>query len=141
MFRTKIDVRYSETDRMGVVHHSRYFPWFEVGRTEFFKQSGMSYDEIEKKGVLLPLVDCYSKFIQGAQYGDSVFIEVSLETLGVAKCKFSYRVIRAEDEVLLATGYTTHGFTTPDFKPLNIKKAFPQIYQVMEGLRGDDCDS
>ena len=67
MFRTKIEVRYCETDRMGVVHHSRYFPWFEVGRTEFFKQSGTSYDQIEQMGVLLPLVDCYGKFIQGAK--------------------------------------------------------------------------
>lgn len=135
MFRTKIDVRYSETDRMGVVHHSRYFPWFEVGRTEFFKQSGMTYDGMEKMGVLLPLVDCYGKFIQGAQYGDSVWIEVSLEVLGVAKCKFSYRILRAEDEALLATGYTTHGFTTPEFKPVNLKKSHPELYRVMEELK------
>lgn len=137
MFRTKIEVRYCETDRMGVVHHSRYFPWFEVGRTEFFKQSGMSYDAIEKMGVLLPLVDCYGKFIQGARYGDSVWVEVALENLGVAKCRFGYRILRVEDEALLAIGYTTHGFTTPDFKPLNLKKTYPNIYQSLYELRGD----
>ncbi len=137
MFRTKIQVRYCETDRMGVVHHSRYFPWFEVGRTEFFKSSGMSYDQVEQQGVLLPLVDCYCKFIQGAVYGDEVWIEVTLAELGVAKCKFSYRVLRGSDETLLATGTTTHGFTSPEFKPLNLKKTYPEIYRLLDELRGE----
>lgn len=137
MFRTKITVRYCETDRMGIVHHSRYFPWFEVGRTEFFKQSGRSYDEMERMGVWLPLVDCYAKFVSGAQYGDSVWVEVSLSELGVAKCKFSYRILRDGDEKLLATGYTTHGFTTPELKPLNLKKTYPDIYQTLSELRGE----
>lgn len=139
MFRTKIQVRYCETDRMGVVHHSRYFPWFEVGRTEFFKSSGMSYDEVEKQGVLLPLVDCYSKFHTGARYGDEVWIEVKIAKMGVAKIVFEYRILRAEDDCLLAEGYTTHGFTTENFKALNLKKTHPNIYSVLEGLaRGDE---
>ncbi len=138
MFKTKITVRYCETDKMGVVHHSRYFPWFEVGRTEFFKQTGLSYNAIEKQGILLPLADCYCKFLQGAVYGDEITIAVSLESLGVAKCKFAYQILRAEDEALLATGYTTHGFTTPGLKPLNLKKTFPEIYHLLEGLRGED---
>ena len=138
MFRTKLTVRYSETDQMGVVHHSRYFPWFEVGRTEFFKTTGMSYREIEERGVLLPLVDCYCKFIEGAKYQDDIWIEVGLKKLGVAKCVFEYNVIRCEDERLLASGYTTHGFTTPEFHPLNLKKAFPDIYAELEKLSGDN---
>ena len=137
MFRTKIKVRYSETDRMGVVHHSRYFPWFEVGRTEFFESSGMSYAEVEARGILLPLVDCYCKFIEGAKYADALWVEVALQKLGVAKCIFEYRVIRCRDNTLLATGYTTHGFTTPDFVPVNLKKAAPEIYEAMLRLRGD----
>ena len=136
MFRTRIQVRYCETDRMGVVHHSRYFPWFEVGRTEFFKASGMSYAQVEAQGVWLPLVDCYCKFIRGAVYGDDVWVEVSLADLGVAKCKFSYRILRCSDEALLAQGYTTHGFTTPALKPLNLKKSHPEIYHLLSGLAG-----
>ncbi len=138
MFRTKIQVRYCETDRMGVVHHSRYFPWFEVGRTEFFKTCGVSYAEIEQRGVLLPLVDCYCKFHTGARYGDDVWIEVKIARLGVAKITFEYKILREPDELLLAEGYTTHGFTTNDFKPLNLKKSYPDIYILLEGLvRGD----
>lgn len=139
MFRTKISVRYAETDRMGIVHHSRYFPWFEVGRTEFFKASGMTYDQVEREGVWLPLVDCYAKFIEGAKYGDDVWIEVQLAKLGVAKCIFQYRVVRDADQALLATGYTTHGFTMPALKPLNLKKEYPHIYKIMEQLRGEEA--
>lgn len=139
MFRTKISVRYAETDRMGIVHHSRYFPWFEVGRTEFFKSGGMTYDQVEKEGVWLPLVDCYAKFIEGARYGDDVWIEVELAKLGVAKCIFCYRLIRDSDQKELATGYTTHGFTTPGLKPLNLKREYPHIYKIMEKLRGEEA--
>ncbi len=137
MFQTKIEVRYCETDRMGVVHHSRYFPWFEVGRTDFFKQSGMTYDQMEQMGIWLPLVDCYCKFFQGARYGDTILIEVSLEERGVAKWKFAYRILREEDGILLATGYTTHGFTTPELKPINLKKQYPEIYEILSKLRGE----
>lgn len=118
---------------MDVVHHSRYFPWYEVGRTEFFKSTGMSYRDVEERGVLLPLLDCYSKFIKGAKYQDDVWIEVKLESLGVAKCKFLYNVVR-DDDVLLATGYTTHGFTDKNFKPINLKKKYPDIYEHLLSL-------
>ena len=122
---------------MGVVHHSRYFPWFEVGRTEFFKTSGMSYREVEEKGVLLPLLDCYAKFIKGARYQDDTWVEVSLKKLGVAKCIFEYKIIRCENDELLATGYTTHGFTDKSFGPLNLLKKHPDIYECISKLKND----
>lgn len=48
---THLTVRYAETDMMGIVHHSRYYPWFEVARTDFIKKIGMSYTEMEKMGI------------------------------------------------------------------------------------------
>lgn len=140
MFRTKIAVRYCETDSMGVVHHSRYFPWFEVGRTEFFKTSGMSYKEVEEHGVLLPLIDCYAKFIRGACYQDDVWVEVELKSISVAKCKFDYKVIRCSDEELLAVGYTNHGFTDKNFNPMNLFKKHPDIYKCIAGLKENDSE-
>ena len=131
MFQTTFPVRYSETDQMGVVHHSRYFPWFEAARTEFFKSCGYSYAQVEADGVLLPLVDCYCKFLTGARYGDDVTIETALTKVGVAKCVFEYRVLRTSDSVLLATGYTTHGFTDPSFRPLNLKKVNFKVYEKL----------
>jgi len=136
MFRTKLTVRYAETDQMGVVHHSRYFPWFEVGRTEFMASAGLPYSEIEKMGVWFPLTDCSAKFIRGAKYGDEVFVEASLALLTPARARFGYSVLRAADGVLLATGETGHAFSTPQMKPMNLKKAHPEIYAMLEGLAG-----
>ena len=59
---TKIITRYSETDQMGIVHHSNYAVWFEAGRTDFFKKVGFSYKEIEGRGILLPLYEMNCKF-------------------------------------------------------------------------------
>jgi len=57
MTETFLTVRYSETDRMGIVHHSRYYPWFEIARSDFIKQIGIKYSELEEKGILMPLVE------------------------------------------------------------------------------------
>ena len=59
---THLTVRYAETDMMGIVHHSRYYPWFEVARTDFIKKIGMSYTEMEKMGIMLPLTETAAKY-------------------------------------------------------------------------------
>ena len=56
-----LTVRYAETDMMGIVHHSRYYPWFEVARTDFIKSTGISYSEMEQQGILLPLTETGAK--------------------------------------------------------------------------------
>ena len=54
---TRLTVRYAETDMMGVVHHSRYYPWFEQARTDFIKETGLTYSDMERMGILLPLIE------------------------------------------------------------------------------------
>ena len=137
MFRTPLKVRYSETDQMGVVHHSRYFPWFEVGRTELMASSGLSYGKVEEMGVWFPLTDCNAKFIRGAKYEDELYIEDSLAQLTPARVRFRYNVVRAADGVLLAAGETGHVFSTPRMKPMNLKKTFPELYEKLEKLAGE----
>lgn len=137
MVDVNIEVRYGETDKMGVVYHSRYFPWFEIAREKLLEESGMRYAELEKEGIMLPLVDCYCRFRRGAKYGDTVTVTAELVKLGAATCKFSYTVKRFEDGELLAEGYTSHGFVDDDFVPVNVKKAFPKLYQILENIRSD----
>ena len=137
MFRTKVSVRYGETDKMGVVYHARYFPWFEIGREEYLKSFGITYADAEKDGLMLPLVDCYARFFYGARYGDELWVEVQPEKLGAVRCKFSYRILRVSDEKLLASGYTTHCFTNTDIEPINIKKVYPEYYKILCQMSGD----
>jgi acyl-CoA thioester hydrolase len=54
---TKIKVRYVETDQMGVVHHSKYYPWFEVARGEYITRMGMTYKQMEEEGIMMPVLE------------------------------------------------------------------------------------
>ena len=71
---SKLNVRYAETDQMGIVHHSVYAVWYEVARTDFCKAAGLPYKEMEKAGVLTPLVSLNCKFIKPAFYDDTLEI-------------------------------------------------------------------
>ncbi|MCY6372019.1 acyl-CoA thioesterase [Clostridium ganghwense] len=132
--KSKIKVRYVETDKMGIVHHSNYYAWFEVGRGEFITESGMSYKEIEKQGIMLPLVESCCKYIEGAKYEDELIIETSIKEMNGAKIIFNYNVIRESDNKLLAKGSTTHAFVNNDFKIVNVKKKHHNIWEKLSIL-------
>ncbi len=138
MFKVKIDVRYSETDKMGIVYHSRYFPWFEVARDNYCKFYGLNYVDMEGMGMMMPLADCYCRFHKGATYGDTVYVYVKLKKLGAASCEFIYKVVREADGILLAEGSTKHGFVDMDFKPVNIKKKYSEIYNVFSQMESEE---
>lgn len=131
---TNLTVRYAETDMMGIVHHSRYYPWFEVARTDFIKKIGITYSEMERMGILLPLTETGAKYHMGLCYEDEVVVKCRITKLTVARCEFSYEVYRKPDMTLMTEGRTAHGFVGKDFKPLNLKKSFPDIWEKMSAL-------
>jgi acyl-CoA thioester hydrolase len=123
-------VRYAETDRMGIVHHSNYPVWFEIGRTDFLRQLGRTYLSLEEEGLLLPLSSMDCKFKRPAKYGDEVTVKTSLANLTCVRMKFLYEVTNQEGE-LLAWGSTEHGCTDWELKPFNLVKRMPQFYQIL----------
>lgn len=132
--KAKVTVRYVETDKMGIVHHSNYYAWFEIGRGEFITESGISYKEIEEEGVMLPLVESECKYLVGAKYADNVIIETYIKELNPVKIIFNYNVIRESDSKLLAKGKTTHAFVNNNFKIVNIQKKYPDIWEKLSAL-------
>lgn len=126
---TIIRVRYQETDQMGVVYHSNYFIWFEIGRTEFFRQLDLEYKVMEENNILVPVVDVSCKYKVPAKYDDKIIIKTKCESLKSVKIRFEYEIIRASDEKLLATGHTVHGFTSSDLKIINFKKSHEDIFE------------
>lgn len=104
-------VRFVETDLMGVVHHSNYFRWFEMGRVEYLRQAGVLLTELMKEGIVFPIthVDCQYK--SSARFDDYIMIETVLAEVSPVKMIFTYDIIRKEDGVLLATGRTQNVFT------------------------------
>ena len=101
-----IEVRYAETDQMGVVHHSVYVVWFEVARTRLCLLSGFHYADIEKQGYFLVVTRSECRFLTGAKYGDTVQVLCRLEEYRSRGLRFVYEVKRGEE--LLSTGATEH---------------------------------
>ncbi|AVK50915.1 4-hydroxybenzoyl-CoA thioesterase [Clostridium sp. MF28] len=131
---TKIVVRYAETDKMGIVHHSNYFIWFEAGRTDFIKGSNISYSEMEENGILIPLAESNCKYIIGAKYEDELIIKTWVKQLTPVKVEFNYSVIRENDQKEISKGSTLHVFVNNDFKIINLKKVNKEIFNKLESL-------
>jgi acyl-CoA thioester hydrolase len=101
-----IAVRYAETDKMGVAHHSSYLLWFELGRTGLLRAAGYSYRDLEAGGAMLPVVEYGARFHRGAQYDDVLSIETTVMEIRSRTVSFAYRVVRGED--VIADGFTRH---------------------------------
>ena len=126
----EIRVRYSEVDQMGALHHSRYWVYFEIGRTEMLRAQGFSYADLEKENVLFVVASCEAKFKQPARYDDVLILKTEITKAGAARLDHTYNLYRKSDNALLCTATTTiacvdeTGRITPI--PENIKKMIPE---------------
>ncbi len=101
-------VRYAETDRMGVVYYANYLVWFEMGRSEYCRQRGFNYLELEELGYRLVVAEAYCKYRQPARYDDLITVRTSLDFLKRRLVDFSYLVLRKGTEEALVGGKTKH---------------------------------
>jgi len=131
---TDLVVRYCETDKMEVVYHANYLVYFEVGRTEFIKKIGMSYSNMEKIGIMIPVIESNCKYMQGAKYEDKLIIKTWIEELTPVKVIFNYSVVREKEGIEIAKGSTKHAFVGNDFKIVNLKKKHPNILTKLQLL-------
>lgn len=106
--RTRLRVRYAETDQMAVVYHANYFIWFEVGRVELLRALGHSYRDLEAAGINLPVIKAECHYRQPARYDDELEVRTSGRLISAARVEFTYELVRLADEVLLATARTEH---------------------------------
>ncbi len=106
---TKVRVRYAETDQMGVVYHSNYLIWFEVGRVEYMRQLGLTYKSMEQEdGCGIAVVEANARYKAPARYDDELIIRTRVTQARGSIIGFAYAVVRASDELLLCEGSTTH---------------------------------
>jgi acyl-CoA thioester hydrolase len=113
-------VRYSETDQMGRAHHMQYLAWFELGRTELMRANGVSYAELERAGVLLPVARAEIEYRQGVGYDEEVQVWTRIGEVRSRSVSFSYEARRPTDGVLLARGSTLLVCTGRDGRPRRI---------------------
>ena len=107
--KTTSRVRYPETDRMGVAHHTHYFVWFELGRTELMRDAGCAYGGLEDgEGVFFPVVEAGARYESPARYDEVVDIETHLAAAEGVRVRFEYVLRRQGDGRVLARGFTVH---------------------------------
>ncbi|MDR3586147.1 MAG: thioesterase family protein [Desulfosporosinus sp.] len=118
--KTSFRVRYSETDQMGIVYHANYLVWFEVGRSELFRELNLPYTQFEKQGLGLAVIEASCRYRKPARYDDELVIITEIDHMSARGASFSYRVYR--EEILLAEGKTVHVFVNKDGRPADVKK-------------------
>ena len=126
----EFDVRYAETDQMGIVHHANYLVWYELARTRFCAEAGTPYPEIEKLGFFLIITQAQQDYRLAALYGDTVRVTCWLDWVSSRSLQFGYRVMR--NDQLLSTGYTRHLWVKresrrPCTMPESVRKTFLKL--------------
>ncbi len=120
----KLRVRYPETDKMGVVHHTNYFVYFEIARLEYLRGLGLPYSELEKDNTQLAVLEAHCKYKAPARFDDVLVVETWLSGLTAAQMELSYRICReepgGETPTLLAEGHTKLVCIDEDLKPKRI---------------------
>jgi len=108
--KTELRVYYADTDHGHVVYYANYLKWFEVGRTELLRQYGFNYSDIEKKGIIAPVVEVKCNYKHPARYNDTIIIRTTIADIGNSSIKFDYKISRKSDNQALAEGYTVNVF-------------------------------
>ncbi len=108
-YESKVRVRYKETDKMGVVHHSNYIVYYEAARVEAMREWGVSYDEMEKQGIISPILEIGSKYHAPAYFDDEITVRVILDEVPAVRFKIRYELYN-QAGTLINTGHTWLGF-------------------------------
>ena len=129
VYETSLRVRYAETDQMGVVYHSNYIVWFEVGRVEMLRELGFHYREMEKQdGTHIAVVEVRCRFKSPALYDDLITIRTRLLNVRESLLHFGYEVVRSSDGTLLAEGETIHLVVDGEFKRIRLPDKYLQPF-------------
>lgn len=136
IFECQIRVRYAETDQMGFVYYGHYATYFEVARVEALRSIGLSYKELEKSGLLMPVIENHSKYLRPARYDDLLTIRLYIKELPGLKIKFNYEVYNQE-KVLLNLGETVLVFVGKEsgkieFAPEQILSVLKPYFETVQ---------
>jgi acyl-CoA thioester hydrolase len=119
-------VRYAETDQMGMVYYANYLIWMEVGRTDFCRQCGFTYRDLEQEEqAYLTVAEATCRYLAPARYDDQIVVETEMTRAGNRLIEFSYRI--KSGTTLLAQGRTVHLVIGPDGKPRSMPLKYLEL--------------
>ena len=128
----KHKVKYYETDKMGITHHSNYIRWMEEARIDWLERIGWGFDKLEDMGMISPVVDIRCKYINSTIFNDVVEIKVKLKEYKGVKLVVSYEMTNTKTGELVAQGESKHCFTTTEGRPIVIKKQYPEFDKALQ---------
>lgn len=135
----KHKVQYYETDKMGIVHHSNYIRWMEEARVDFLDKIGWSYDQLEKVGLVSPVLALNIEYASPTYFGDEVSIDVEILELKMSKMKVGYKMTNEEGKVV-AVSESSHGFLLASGRPSILKRDFPGLYEALMAHISEEKD-
>lgn len=132
----KREINYYETDKMQVVHHSNYIRYLEECRMDFMRQIGFDYARMEQSGIMVPVLSVSCNYKNPARFGETICIVPKVERMHGVKYEMSYRIYSEDFSVLHNEAASSHCFVDLDFKPIRLKKEYPELYNRMTELVG-----
>jgi len=122
-------VRYYETDKMGITHHSNYIRWMEEARIAFLTERGFDYARLENEGIYSPVINISCQYIRPTTFPDDVDIDVTVKSFNGVKLTLMYKMYKADTPVCQAE--SMHCFLDKNGRPIRLKKEFPELFNML----------
>lgn len=123
---SRVRVRYAETDQMGVAYHANYFVWFEVGRTDWLRDAGLTYRQLEADGLFLPVTEARCEFKASARYDDDLEIHTTARLVSPVRVGFDYTLL-GPGGARLAVGATVHATLDRQGRPIRVPDRIKEL--------------
>jgi acyl-CoA thioester hydrolase len=131
----EIEVRYAETDQMGVVYHANYLIWMEVGRTTLIQDLGFNYAEMEKDGIISPVMDIQISYKKPLRYGEKATVKTWIDEYDGLRVSYGYEILTMDGE-LAVTAVSKHVCVKKEnFRPVIIRKLYPDWHVAYENAK------
>lgn len=128
----EIKVRYAETDQMGVVYHANYLVWMEVGRTKLIEDLGFRYADMEKDGILSPVINIQISYKKPARYGETVTVKTWVDAYDGLRVKYGYEVYTETGDLAVAASSTHVCVKKDSFRPVAFRRLYPKWHEAYE---------
>lgn len=130
--------QYYETDQMGIIHHSNYIRWLESARIWYMKQIGVDYRDMERQGVISPVLEVSCTYKSMVHFGDTVEIIPKIEKYNGITLELSYLVLDHETHEVRACGRSRHCFLNQKGKPISLKKECPVFHMAFQAAMEEE---
>lgn len=125
-----IEVRYAETDQMGIVYHANYVIWMEIGRTALIEELGFRYADMEKDGILSPVLEINAQYKKPVKYGEVASVHTWIEEYDGVRVTYGYEIYNGDGD-LSVIGYSKHACVKKEnFRPVSMRKYFPTWHEA-----------